>query len=386
MLTKGNIYCDYQATTPIDPTVLKAMENIMHNTFGNPHSTDHAWGWEAAKIIRRSQTEIAELLNVETEEVFFTSGATESNNIAILGHALGIEHKNKLIAVSEIEHKAVLETAQALQRYYGWEIIPISVDKQGIININSLKNALEKGASIVSIMAVNNEIGTIQPVELISKMTQDAGAFFHCDSEQLIGSGTDFEPITMSADALSISGHKIYGPKGIGLLIIKNYYQNQIKPVSWGGEQQNGIRPGTMPTHQIVGISEALKIASENEYSEAETISELVNYFLECAKKYEIEFTLNGPPLEKRHVGNLNIRFHGVDNKQLLTLLQPSVAASTGSACNSGIPGPSHVLLAIGLSREQANSSLRFSFGRFSSKNQIESVVKKIKTALDELI
>jgi cysteine desulfurase len=385
MYFNETVYCDYQATTPVDPAVAKVICKVLQNEFGNPHSSDHILGWNAANRVEHAKSLIAELLNIFENEIIFTSGATESNNLAILGYALGNFCKNKTIAVSKIEHKSVLEVAHTLKEHHGWKIVYLEVENDGLVNLDSLEKALSNGASIVSVMAVNNEIGTIQPIKKIATLAHSSGAFFHCDAAQAIGSGINFESIINYSDSVSISGHKIYGPKGIGLLILNEKFYEKILPIFWGGNQQNGLRPGTLPVHQIVGIAEAIRISFYNSKKELNRVASLRDEFYNLLANEDVKIVLNGPQLKNRHVGNLNIRFHEVDNRELMGMLQPYVAASTGSACTSGLPHPSHVLISIGLTSEEANNSVRFSFGRFTTVKQIVEVKNRLITALNEL-
>jgi len=379
------IYCDYQATTPLDDRVKDA---ILYGlaTWGNPHSSDHIWGWESAKSLEAATVKIAECLGLQSSEIIFTSGATEANNLGILGFAKGaLNKKNKRIAVASLEHKAVLEAAFELRDNEGWLLDVIEVDENGYIVESSLKESLLNGSCLVSIMAVNNEIGTIQHVRKISSLCHEFGAYFHCDAVQAFGNRLALFEALKFADAVSVTGHKVYGPKGVGALIIKKEWVDSIRPMMFGGAQQGGLRPGTMPVHQIIGFAEAVKIWSEESEKDLPRIESLSKLFITQLTERGLDFKLNGPEFPQRHCGNVNIQFSGINNHELLGMLQPKVAASTGSACNSGIPGASHVLSAIGLSRDQANSSVRFSFGRFSDEQQVMSVVEQICNCIDLL-
>ncbi|MBU1105588.1 MAG: aminotransferase class V-fold PLP-dependent enzyme, partial [Candidatus Riflebacteria bacterium] len=231
-----------------------------------------------------------------------------------------------------------------------------------------------------------NEIGTIQPIRLLAELAHNAGTYFHCDAAQALGSGADILEIIEHCDAASFSGHKFYAPKGIGLMILKESWQNNFRPLMFGGHQQNGIRPGTIPTSHVCAIAEAMQLSFANIEEESVRIRNLRDYFHQQAIANGWPITLNGPKSANRHAGNINLCFDGIDNQELLGMLQPKVAASTGSACNSGMPAPSHVLTAIGLSREQANSSIRFSFGRFSTREQIDQIVTAVTEALEKII
>ncbi len=385
MQVDKRIYCDYQATTPLDDRVKDAIICGLA-TWGNPHSSDHIWGWESAKALEAATFKISECLGLQSSEIIFTSGATEASNLGILGFAKGaLSKQNKRIAVASLEHKAVLETAFELRDNEGWLLDVIDVDEKGYIVESSLNESLQNGACLVSIMAVNNEIGTIQNVRKISDLCHEFGAYFHCDAVQAFGNRLALFETLKFADAVSISGHKVYGPKGVGALIIKREWVDSIQPMMFGGGQQGGLRPGTMPVHQIIGFAEAVKIWLEESAKDLPRIETLSRLFLKKLAECGLDFKLNGPEFPQRHCGNVNVRFVGINNHELLGMLQPKVSASTGSACNSGIPGVSHVLSAIGLSNEQANSSVRFSFGKFSDEQQIMSVVEQICICIDLL-
>lgn len=381
------IYCDYQATTPIDSRVKCVMNQAIDNYWGNPHSIDHIWGWESAKAIESAVLQINSGLNLGSSELIFTSGATEANNLAILGFARSInKNKEKRLTVVSTEHKAVLETAFELRENEGFKLDVVDVDEKGFLREDLLRASLQNGSSFVSVMVVNNEIGTIQNVKLVSEICREFGAFFHCDAAQGFGDKDAFIASLDVADAISISAHKVYGPKGVGALILKQDRLSQIKPLMFGGAQQNGLRPGTIPVCQILGFCEALQIWIKESDQELIKIRALSNLFLKELTKKGIEFKLNGAEFPLRHAGNINIAICGINNHELLGMLQPKIAASTGSACNSGIPGPSHVLTSIGLSQEQAESSIRFSFGRFTDERQVEEITNQISDCISILL
>lgn len=381
------IYCDYQSTTPVDCRVKEVMNQAVENYWGNPHSTDHIWGWESAKAVEGAVLQIKSSLNIDSSELIFTSGATEANNLAILGFARSIKNnKGKRLTVVSTEHKAVLETAFELHNNEGFELDVVGVDEKGFLHEESLRQSFQNGSSLVSAMAVNNEIGTIQNVKRISEICREFGVFFHCDAAQAFGYKAALMDALGAADAVSVSAHKVYGPKGIGALILKQDRMNQVRPLFFGGGQQNGLRPGTMPVQQIVGFSEAIKIWAQASELELKRVEALSNLFLKELASKGIDFKLNGAEFPLRHSGNINIAILGINNHELLGMLQPKIAASAGSACNSGIPGPSHVLAAIGLKHEESESSIRFSFGRYSDEEQVKEVVNKISGCIEELL
>lgn len=379
------LYFDYQATTPLDPRVLAAMAPFMAEDFGNPHSSDHILGWRASQAIDSAAATIASVLGVEADEIVFTSGATEANNLAILGVARGSKSPTRRrILVSAIEHKCVLTAARALSRRENFIVEQISVHPNGEIDLGQLEQALRDDVLLVSVMAVNNEIGSIQPLKQVSELTQKHGALLHSDFAQA-GCGVDLMALASHVDMLSLSGHKMYGPKGIGAAYIRRPHQKMIEPIIYGGGQQNGLRSGTLPTELCVGFAKAAEISANENRKDAERISALRNSFVEKLSCLEAEIQLNGPVPANRHPGNANIRFKDINAKDLLGALQPKLAASTGSACSSGIPEPSHVLRALGMSGDEAESSVRFSLGRTTTEAHVEQAIILIKAALKRL-
>ena len=378
------IYADYQATTPLDPQVLERMLPFWKECFGNPHSSDHIVGWNAAEAVRHSQTSVAALIGADADEIIFTSGATEANNLALLGIARNAPPNRRRILVSAIEHKCVLASARALQYREGFTVEVIPVDEYGFVNMGALKELLDESVLLASVMAVNNEIGTVQDVPAIAGALAEWGILFHCDAAQA-PCAMDLSGIAEHADLLSLSAHKFYGPQGIGALYVRRYLQSDIEPVIYGGGQQNGLRSGTLPLALCVGMATAAELVLEKGIIERPLLGALRDCFESLLRDSGINMKVNGPKSELRHPGNSNLRFDGYSAQDILGGLQPLVAASTGAACTSGIPEPSHVLRAIGLSAEEAESSVRFSFGRFSSEEDAENAAALTLNRLGEL-
>ena len=386
MRTGKTIYLDHQATTPTHPDVLAAMRPWLTEAFGNPHSSDHALGWKSSQAVDKAAEQVARLIGADADEIMFTSGATESNNMALLGLARrAVGGKRRRVLVSAIEHKSVLAVGRVLEEQLGFDVEHIPVDREGFVDMKALLDALDEKVLAVSIMAVNNEIGTVQNVERIAEVTKACGAVFHCDAAQasLAMPIDDFAEI---ADMVSLSAHKMYGPKGIGALYLSRTVQSRIEPLIYGGGQQHGLRSGTTPVPLCVGMGVAAEMLGRGEI--ADKRSELAlrrNAFVERLRRSSWPIVLNGPWSLARHPGNTNIRFTGFSAHDILGALQPHLAASTGSACTSGTPEPSHVLKAIGLSGDEAESSVRFSLGFDTSDEDVEAAVELIEAALEKL-
>lgn len=380
------IYLDHQATTPVDAGVLAEMTPHFSDSFGNPHSSDHRLGWESARAVEEAATSVARMIGADPDEIIFTSGATESNNLALLGlgrRATG--GKRRRILISTTEHKCVLAAGRALEEQYGYAVEKIPVDREGFIKLSALEEELRDDVLAVSIMAVNNEIGTIQNIERISGIVRSHGAIFHCDAAQapIAMTMTSFGEYT---DILSLSSHKMYGPKGIGVIYISYDLQDQIEPLVYGGGQQNGLRSGTLPTPLCVGMGAAAIIcASEAAEEKRLLLRRRRDEFIDKLDNLSWPIAVNGPAGHSRHPGNANIRFMGHSAHDILDTLQPSLAASTGSACTSGIPEPSHVLRAIGLDADEAEASIRFSLGFDTTDRDVEEAVSLIDSALTKL-
>jgi cysteine desulfurase len=380
------LYLDHQATTPLDPSVFSEMQPYLDDRFGNPHSRDHSAGWDAFKAVERSSRQLADLIGADPDEIVFTSGATESNNLAVLGSCRGnTDAERNRVLLSSIEHKSVLAVGRALHSQLGLNISLLPVDNEGRVIISELNNLLGDDVLIVSVMAVNNEIGTIQDIETISESIRSVGAMFHCDAAQA-PLACDLTYFADAVDLLSLSSHKMYGPKGIGALYIRRELQSEIEPLIYGGGQQNGIRSGTIPVPLCVGMGKAAEICKSSDIvTEHRRIGILRDMFAKALKNLPWEVKLNGPRESIRHPGNLNVCFKGFSAHSILGTLQPRLAASTGSACTSGIPEPSHVLKAIGLSDSDVEGSIRFSLGRGTTEEDVNEAVQHLKSTLEKL-
>ncbi|MBM97087.1 MAG: aminotransferase [Oceanospirillaceae bacterium] len=380
-----SLYFDYQASTPVTEDVLLKIQPYFTESFANPHASNHAMGWESAASVEKATQQVADLIGADSDEIIFTSGATESNNLAILGlakRALITKSSRTRILLSAIEHKCILSIGRVLEEQYDYTVEPIPVDRNGHILTADLERLLGEDVLLVSVMAVNNEIGSIQDIELLSKIIRKTGAIFHCDAAQAPIAMT-MERFAIHADMIAMSGHKMYGPKGIGALYIRRDLQNEIEPLIYGGDQQNGLRSGTMPTPLCVGMGAAAQyIGSVEVHKKRTELQARTSKFLEMLLGLPWNVKLYGNSPSKRHPGNLSIGFQGINAEDLLGVLQPHLAASTGSACASGIPEPSHVLKAIGLSSEEAKSVIRFSLGFETSDQEITEAIKLINAAL----
>ncbi len=365
------IYADYQATTPVDPRVVDRMAPYWGDRFGNPHSADHVVGWQAAEAVREATDAVSGLIGADSDEIIFTSGATEANNLAILGLARRALPNRRRILVSAIEHKCVLAAASFAASSEGLTVETIPVDSEGFVDLEWLSSAIDETVLVVSIMAVNNEVGTIQDIRAIASLLKQYDILFHCDAAQA-PCAMDVSALARHADLLSLSGHKFYGPQGIGALYIRRDIRGQVEPLIHGGGQQDGLRSGTVPVALTVGMGAAAEIAASEEGTrDRDRVACHRDRFVGTLQRKGVPLRVNGPVGDSRHPGNANLRFPGCDAQDILARLQPQLAASTGSACTSGIPEPSHVLRALGLNGEEADSSIRFSFGRFTTDEDI---------------
>lgn len=358
------------------------MTPYWRESFGNPHSSDHIVGWQAAKIVDQSKTNVAGLIGAESDEIIFTSGATEANNLALFGLARRAPANRKRILVGSTEHKCVLAAARALESRENFTVQQIPVDTDGIIDSDALADQLDETTLVVSIMAVNNEVGTIQDIPRIAEIVASRGVLLHCDAAQ----GTcalDMSRLADHADLISLSGHKMYGPQGIGALYIRRDIQSQVEPIIYGGGQQSDLRSGTVPVPLCVGMAAAVEILQTEEgETERMRVAGQRDTFVDLLQASAYPVTINGPTGDHRHPGNANLRFEGYVAQDLLATLQPRLAASTGSACTSGIPEPSHVLRALGLTHTQSDASIRFSFGRFTTDTNIQEAATHLINAL----
>ncbi len=378
---KKNIYFDYQATTPLDPRVLEKMLPYFGEIFGNPHSRNHSYGWEAEEAVEVAREQIAELIGANPKEIIFTSGATESNNLAIKGVADFYGDKKKHIITCVTEHKCVLESCRHLSEK-GFEITYLKVKSDGLIDLDDLKNAISSNTLLVSIMGVHNEIGVIQPLDEIGKICRENNVFFHSDCAQAIGK-IPLNVDSMNLDLMSISGHKIYGPKGIGALYVRRKPRVRIASMMSGGGQERGMRSGTLSPALCVGLGEACKIYSKEMVEENKRLSTLNQMFLDGIREECSDIFINGSEIE-RVPGNLNLSFAYVEGESLMMGIK-NLAVSSGSACTSASLEPSYVLKALGVEEELAHTSLRIGIGRFTTESDIKTAVKNIVNEVKRL-
>jgi len=376
------IYLDYSATCPVDPRVAEKMVQYMtmDGTFGNPASRSHRYGWQAEEAVDTAREQIADLLNADPREIIFTSGATESDNLAIKGAAHFYQKKGKHIITCKTEHKAVLDTTRQLERE-GFEVTYLEPEENGIIDLNKLEAAMRDDTILVSIMHVNNEIGVIQDINAIGELCRSRKIVFHVDAAQSAGK-LPIDVQEMKVDLVAMSAHKIYGPKGIGALYVRRKPRIRLEAQMHGGGHERGFRSGTLPTHQIVGMGEAFRIAKEEMQQDFDHAKTLRDRLLAGIKDMEA-VTINGD-LEQRLPHNLNISFAFVEGESLLMSLK-DLAVSSGSACTSASLEPSYVLRALGLDDELAHSSIRFSFGRFTTEEDIDYTIELVRVAVNKL-
>ena len=373
------IYLDNQATTPVSKEILEKMLPYFSENFGNPHSNNHHYGRKASEAVEEARENIASLINAKKEEIIFTSGATESNNFAIKSIARNYFEKDFQIITCKTDHKCVLESAYELEKE-GKKVHYLNVDENGLINLKDLESLLNQKQSLVSIMSANNEIGVLQPIEDIGKLCKKYNAIFHTDVAQSIGT-QDINVEEMNINGLSISAHKIYGPKGIGALYISNNIKNTLRPLISGGGQEKNLRSGTLSPALCVGLGEACKDLIKNKKKYVQHFKELKSFLLSELIKSKLEFDINGD-VQKRIPNNLNISIKNTVAEQLFNFM-PHIALSSGSACTSGTIEKSHVLKAMNLSDERIDASFRISFGRQTTKDEIVELIdflNKIKS------
>lgn len=376
------IYLDYSATTPVDPRVAEKMMQCLtlDGTFGNPASRSHRFGWQAEEAVDEARNHIADLIGADPREIVFTSGATESNNLAIKGIAHFYQKQGKHIITCKTEHKAVLDPCRYLEGQ-GFEVTYLDPQPNGLVSLPQLEAAMRDDTILVSLMHVNNEIGVIQDVAAIGELCRGRKIFFHVDAAQSCGKiAIDVE--AMKIDLLSMSAHKIYGPKGIGALFVRRKPRVRLEAQMHGGGHERGMRSGTLPTHQIVGMGEAFRLAKLEMHTEEARIRQLRDRLWNGIKNIE-EVYVNGD-LEQRVPGNLNVSFAYVEGESLIMALK-DLAVSSGSACTSASLEPSYVLRALGLNDELAHSSIRFSIGRFTTEAEIDYAVSLINEAIGRL-
>jgi cysteine desulfurase len=374
------IYMDYSATTPVDPRVAEKMIPFLCEKFGNPASRSHAFGWEADAAVELAREQVASLVNADAKEIVWTSGATESNNLAIKGAAHFYQGKGKHIVTMRIEHKAVIDTVRELERV-GFSATYLDPEPDGLLDLEKLKAALRPDTIIVSVMFVNNEIGVIQDIAAIGEICRERGILFHVDAAQATGKvAIDLQ--SLKVDLMSFSAHKTYGPKGIGALYVQRKPRVRLEAQMHGGGHERGMRSGTLATHQIVGMGEAFRIAQAEMITENERVRMLRDRLLNGLMDME-EVHINGD-MERRVPHNLNLSFNFVEGESLIMAIK-DVAVSSGSACTSASLEPSYVLRALGRSDELAHSSIRFSVGRFTTVEEVDYVIALMKSKIGKL-
>ena len=380
MTIKTPIYLDYAATTPVDQRVAEKMIPYLTETFGNPASSSHAFGWAAEEAVEKARADIAALINADPKEIVFTSGATESDNLAIKGAAHFYQSKGKHLITVKTEHKAVLDTMRELERQ-GFEVTYLGVQENGLIDLEELKAAIRDDTILISVMWVNNEIGVVQDIPAIGEICRERKIIFHVDAAQACGK----VPVDVEAakiDLLSMSGHKVYGPKGIGALYVRRKPRVRLEAQMHGGGHERGFRSGTLPTHQIVGMGEAFRIAKEELEQDMAHYRKLRDIFLKGIEGIE-EVYINGD-LEHRAPNNLNVSFNFVEGESLIMAVK-ELAVSSGSACTSASLEPSYVLRALGRNDELAHSSLRITFGRMTTEEEVQFAAELIKSKIGKL-
>ncbi|WP_028883866.1 IscS subfamily cysteine desulfurase [Taylorella asinigenitalis] len=376
---KFPIYLDNSSTTPVDPRVVDAMVPWLYEKFGNPASRTHALGWEAEEAVENARKQVAELVGADPREIIWTSGATESNNLAIKGAAHFYKDKGKHLITVKTEHKAVLDTMRELERQ-GYEVTYLDVQENGLIDLEQLKSSIRPDTILISVMFVNNEIGVIQPIEQIGEITREKGIIFHVDSAQAAGK-VDIDLQKLKVDLMSFSAHKCYGPKGVGALYIRRKPRVRIEAQMHGGGHERGFRSGTLPTHQIVGMGEAFAIMKAEMHEEIPRIRAMRDRLLEGLSEIP-DVYINGD-MQSRIAHNLNISFNYVEGESLIMAIR-DVAVSSGSACTSASLEPSYVLRALGRDDELAHSSIRFTLGRFNTIEEIEYTIQLVKSKIDK--
>jgi cysteine desulfurase len=368
------IYLDYQATTPVDPRVLEAMLPYFAEKFGNPHSRSHSYGWEAEEAVEHARGQVASVIGADRKEIIFTSGATESNNLAVKGVARFYKERKTHVVTCVTEHKCVLESCRQLESE-GFEVTYVPVQKNGLIRLEDLESAITDKTALVSIMAVNNEIGVIQPIEEIGAVCRRRGVFFHTDAAQAVGK-IPLDVNEMNIHLMSISGHKVYGPKGVGALYVRRRPRVRLHPQMSGGGQERGLRSGTVPAPLCVGLGKACEIAEQEMAVESERLGHLRDRMLKGIMEQLPEVYLNGDP-EHRIPGNLNLSFAHVDGDALIADLR-TLSVSSGSACASASLEPSYVLKALEVEEDLAHASVRIGLGRPTTEEEVDVAVNEI--------
>ncbi|MDN7874775.1 IscS subfamily cysteine desulfurase [Burkholderia aenigmatica] len=374
------IYMDYSATTPVDPRVVDKMVPFLHEQFGNPASRSHSYGWDAEQAVEEARAHVAALLGADPREIVWTSGATEGNNLAIKGAAHFYQGKGKHLVTVKTEHKAVLDTCRELERQ-GFDVTYLDVREDGLLDLDTVQRALRADTILVSVMLANNETGVIQPVAEIGALCRARGIVFHCDAVQAAGK-IPVDVNTLNVDLLTVTAHKVYGPKGIGALYVRRKPRVRIEAQMHGGGHERGMRSGTLPTHQIVGMGEAFRLAKKEMGEESRRVGALRDRLLAGLSTLD-EVYVNGD-LARRIPHNLNVSFNFVEGESLIMGIK-GVAVSSGSACTSASLEPSYVLRALGRSDELAHSSIRFTLGRFTTEAEVDSVIAQVRDTVGKL-
>ncbi|MBJ9730099.1 IscS subfamily cysteine desulfurase [Burkholderia cenocepacia] len=374
------IYMDYSATTPVDPRVVDKMVPFLHEQFGNPASRSHSYGWDAEQAVEEARAHVAALLGAAPREIVWTSGATEGNNLAIKGAAHFYQGQGKHLVTVKTEHKAVLDTCRELERQ-GFDVTYLDVREDGLLDVDGLQQALRADTILVSVMLANNETGVIQPVAEIGALCRARGIVFHCDAVQAAGK-IPVDVNALNVDLLTVTAHKVYGPKGIGALYVRRKPRVRLESQMHGGGHERGMRSGTLPTHQIVGMGEAFRLAKEEMAEESRRVGALRDRLLAGLSTLD-EVYVNGD-LARRIPHNLNVSFNFVEGESLIMGIK-GVAVSSGSACTSASLEPSYVLRALGRSDELAHSSIRFTLGRFTTEAEVDSVIAQMRDTVGKL-
>ncbi len=378
--TKRPIYTDYSATTPVDPRVVDKMVPFLHDRFGNPASRSHSYGWETEQAVEEARAHVAALIGADPREIVWTSGATEGDNLAIKGAANFYKGRGKHIITVKTEHKAVLDTCRDLERQ-GFDVTYLDVQENGLVDLDMFKAALRADTILVSVMFANNEIGVVQPVAEIGALCRERGIVFHCDAVQAIGK-IPVDVNALNADLLTMTAHKVYGPKGIGALYVRRKPRVRIEAQMHGGGHERGMRSGTLPTHQIVGMGEAFRLAKREMMEESRRVRVLRDRLLAGLSALD-EAYVNGD-MQQRIPHNLNISFNFVEGESLIMGIK-GVAVSSGSACTSASLEPSYVLRALGRNDELAHSSIRFTLGRFTTEAEVDDVIAQVRDTVVRL-
>ncbi|RQS16389.1 IscS subfamily cysteine desulfurase [Burkholderia sp. Bp9002] len=378
--TKRPIYMDYSATTPVDPRVVDKMVPFLHDRFGNPASRSHSYGWETEQAVEEARAHVAALIGADPREIVWTSGATEGDNLAIKGAANFYKGRGKHIITVKTEHKAVLDTCRDLERQ-GFDVTYLDVQENGLVDLDVFKAALRADTILVSVMFANNEIGVVQPVAEIGALCRARGIVFHCDAVQAIGK-IPVDVNALNADLLTMTAHKVYGPKGIGALYVRRKPRVRIEAQMHGGGHERGMRSGTLPTHQIVGMGEAFRLAKREMMEESRRVRVLRDRLLAGLSELD-EAYVNGD-MAQRIPHNLNISFNFVEGESLIMGIK-GVAVSSGSACTSASLEPSYVLRALGRNDELAHSSIRFTLGRFTTEAEVDDVIAQVRDTVVRL-